>query len=291
MRKVTEIFNIKPRTFSFELFPPKTDKGWDKLMNTLDDLVSLKPDYFSCTYGAGGGNRGKTLDICEHIQNTYDIPAVAHLTCVLNSREQIRGILQDIYDRGIRNILALRGDPPLDQPDWKPGPEHFRYSCELAAFIREHFKDEFAIGVAGFPEGHILCPDRDQDAQFLKNKLLHGADFVVTQLFLDNQFYTDYVDRLRGIGVNARVIPGILPIANYDRLLQFSERDGITIPQNIQDSFIPLRDDKEATREAGKQFAVEQCRGLLKAGAPGLHFYTLNKSQPVADILKAIRSE
>src|SRR5262249_29187843 len=153
----------------------------------------FKPDFFSCTYGAGGGSRDKTLDIVEHIQKTHHIPSAAHLTCVLNTKDDIKGILDTMASRGIRNVLALRGDPPKENPDWKPGPEHFQVSSELVAFIREHFGQDFVIGVAGFPEGHILSPNKDFDARVLKGKIDAGADFVITQLFFNNQDYFDYM--------------------------------------------------------------------------------------------------
>jgi len=289
MKKITDIFNQKSRTFSFELFPPKTEQGYTHLQATIAQLAALNPDFFSCTYGAGGGNRDKTFDIAQHIQTEYGIPAMPHLTCVLNTRTQIQNILEDIKSRGLLNILALRGDPPMDQPDWQPGPQNFRFSYELCAFIRTHYGEDFAIGVAGFPEGHILCRDPQKDSLFLKNKLSSGGDFVITQLFLDNTFYFHYVRRLMDIGVNTRVIPGILPIANYNRLLEFSTRDGITIPKRVKEIFEPIKDDPEKTLEAGKAYAIEQCRDLLAGGAPGIHFYALNKLQPVAEILEAVR--
>ncbi|HSV43963.1 MAG TPA: methylenetetrahydrofolate reductase [NAD(P)H] [Candidatus Bathyarchaeia archaeon] len=289
MKKLTEIFKEKTRTFSFELFPPKTEQGYENLLQTIGQLAQLKPDFISCTYGAGGGNRDKTFDIAQYIQEKHGIPSVAHLTCVLNTKNQINEILNDVKARGIKNILALRGDPPQNQPDWKPGPENFKYSYELCDFIRAHFNGTFAIGVAGFPQGHILCRDLEKDALFLKNKLEHGGDFVVTQLFLDNDFYFDYIKRLANIGVTTRVIPGILPIVNYNRLPEFSTRDGISIPEKVKAIFEPIKDDPEKTLEAGKRYAIEQCQDLLKRGAPGIHFYALNKYQPVADILMAIR--
>lgn len=289
MRTLPEIFQDKQKTFSFEFFPPKTEQGYKNLIETIAQLAELKPDFISCTYGAGGGNRDKTLDIAQHVQEKHGIPAVAHLTCVLNTQNQIKDILDDIQRRGLRNILALRGDPPIDNPHWTPGPQNFRYSYELCKFIRQYFNDYFGIGVAGFPEGHPSCPDIERDAFYLKNKLQNGGDFVITQLFLDNTYYFHYVRRLTDIGVTAKIIPGILPIANYNRLLEFSKKDGITIPEKVKKIFEPIKEDPEKTLEAGKIYAIEQCRDLLAGGAPGIHFYSLNKYQPVADILKAIK--
>lgn len=289
MEKISEIFGRKEQTCSFELFPPKTDKGFTNLLGTIEQLAALKPDFISCTYGAGGGNRGKTLDVIQHIQEKYSIVGLAHLTCVLHTKDEIRGILGDIQSRAIVNVLALHGDPPLDNPDWQPGNDNFKYSSELCHFIREHFDDHFSIGVAGFPEGHVLCSDKDLDAKYLKIKIDSGADFVITQLFFDNQEYFDYVKRLRKLGVNARIIPGILPITNYPSLIRFCSLCGATVTDEVKKIFEPIADDKEATLKAGIQFAVRQCRGLLDGGAPGLHFYCLNKVSPTDKILAEVR--
>jgi methylenetetrahydrofolate reductase (NADPH) len=154
MKKLTEIFKSKPRTFSFEIFPPKTDKGYESLLETLEDLSTLPFDFISVTYGAGGSSRDRTLEIVRLIQEKYHIPALHHFTCVLHTRRDIKRIIDEIKSHDIRNLLALRGDPPRDQPDWRPGPDNFKYSSELVKFIRDHYGDHFAIGVAGFPEGH-----------------------------------------------------------------------------------------------------------------------------------------
>ena len=290
MKKITDLFKTKEKTFSFELFPPKTEEGFQKLLGTIEQLCTLKPDFISCTYGAGGGNRDKTFDIVQHIQVKHNCISVAHLTCVLHTREEIKNILSDIKRRGINNVLALRGDPPQDNPNWTPGPENFKYSSELCAFIRQNFDGHFGIGVAGFPEGHLLCRDRDRDAQYLKVKIDNGANFVITQLFFNNQDYFDYVKRLRKIGVNARVLPGILPVTDYNSLLRFCNLCGATVTDELKKIFEPIQADKDKTLEAGIKFAVKQCRELLAGGAPGIHFYALNKYHPVDAILKGIRS-
>ena len=289
MKKIKDIFREKGKTFSFELFPPKTEEGFRNLLNTIDGLCALEPDFISCTYGAGGGGREKTLDVVQHIQDKHAVAGLAHLTCVLHTKEEIKNILKDIQSRGIRNVLALRGDPPQDNPRWKPGEDSFRYSCELCAFIRQNFGDYFTIGVAGFPEGHILCPDRALDARYLKIKIDNGADFVITQLFFDNKDYFDYVARLRSLGVTNRVIPGILPITHYKNLVKFCALCGATITPEVKEIFEPIQDDQERTLKAGIDFAVRQCRELLDGGAPGLHFYCLNKISPTDKILSEIR--
>lgn len=288
MSRITDLFASTSKTVSFELFPPKTDEGYAKLLSTIEQLCGLKPDFFSVTYGAGGGSRDKTLDIVQHVQNRHGISGVAHLTCVLHTKSEIKRILEDMSSRGIRNVLALRGDPPANQPDWKPGPDNFHYSSELVTFIRQHFGKDFSIGVAGFPEGHLLCPDREKDADYLKLKIDAGADFIITQLFFDNKDYFDYVARLRKRGIQARVLPGILPITNYAGLVKFCATCGATISPDVKRIFEPIQNDPEATARAGIDFCVRQCRDLLSGGAPGLHFYTLNKLSPVDQIVKQL---
>ncbi len=289
MKRIRDLFLQHAKTYSFELFPPKTDKGFENLLKTIAQLCELKPDYISCTYGAGGGNREKTFDVVQHIEEHHHVIGMAHLTCVLNTKDDIRTIVEDIKARGIRNILALRGDPPKDQPDWQPTEDNFKYSSELAAFIRAKYGDYFGITVAGFPEGHLLCPDRDKDAEFLKLKIDAGADFVITQLFFDNRDYFEYVERLRKIGVQVRVIPGILPITDYKALQRFCAVCGATVTDEVKKIFEPLQDDQDATLKAGTEFAIRQCQELLDGGAPGIHFYCLNKAHPTAEILAGVR--
>jgi methylenetetrahydrofolate reductase (NADPH) len=278
-------------SISFELFPPKTEEGYQKLLGVIDQLAGLKPNFISCTYGAGGGSREKTLDIVEHIQKKHHIASVAHLTCVLHTKEEIRAILEDMKRRGIHHVLALRGDPPRDNPDWKPGPDNFQYSCELVAFIRKQFGSYFTIGVAGFPEGHVMAPNRDMDAKYLKSKVEAGADYIITQLFFKNQDYFDYVHRLKRMGIKTPVIPGILPITDYNALVRFCGVCGASIPDQVHEIFKPLAEKPEEMLQAGIDFAVKQAKELLHKGAPGLHFYTLNKLSPTDTILKAIKNK
>ena len=289
MALLSRVFESKPKTFSFEVFPTGTPEAYAKLFVTLEELCALKPDFISCTYGAGGGSREKTFDIVERIQKVHGVPAMAHLTCILHTRAEIEEILKTFEARGIDNLLALRGDPPKDAAATKPSD--LRYSCELVALIRERLGKKVSIGVAGFPETHTLAPDADADAAYLKQKVLAGADFVITQLFFDNRRYFDYVERLRKIGVNVRVIPGILPILDYEGLKRFCERCGAGIPKEVHEIFTPLAGDPARTVEAGVEFAIRQCRELLAGGAPGIHFYTLNKSYSVKQILRSLRSD
>ncbi len=288
MEKLTDIFNTEPRTFSIEIFPPKTEKGMESLCVTLEGLARLKPDFVSVTYGAGGSSRDTTLSIVRLVQEKYKLLAMHHFTCVVHTKTEIKAILDELKGLDIRNILALRGDAPKDRPDWTPGPENFKYSSELVEFIRENYGDFFSLGVAGFPEGHPLAKDREFDAEILKKKVDAGGEFVMTQLFFDNELYFDYVRRLRALGINARVIPGVLPITNYESAINFCKSCGASVPQKVHDIFKPIADDKEKTLETGTRFAIGQCRDLLDGGAPGLHLYTLNKIEPVRTILKSL---
>ncbi|MFA5087931.1 MAG: methylenetetrahydrofolate reductase [NAD(P)H] [Candidatus Omnitrophota bacterium] len=290
MKKITEIFREKKATYSFEFFPPKTEEGHQRLLATINLLARLKPDFMSVTYGAGGGNRERTFDVAQHIQEKHGITSVAHLTCVGHTKDEIADILENIKNRKINNVLALRGDPPKDNPNWKPGEENFKYSSELCRFIKKQHPDYFSIGVAGFPEGHVLCKDRDLDAKFLKMKIDNGADYVITQLFFDNRDYFEYVRRLRKLQVNARIIPGILPVTDYQNLIKFCSACGTTITEEVKEIFEPIEQDKEKTLQAGVKFAIRQGQELLAGGAPGLHFYTLNKVSPVDMILPQVRA-
>lgn len=288
MKKLSEIILKKP-TISFEFFPPKTEKGLENLFKTIGDLAQFQPDFMTCTYGAGGGSRDHTLNIVRHIQQQHHIPAVHHLTCVCHSKTELKDILSRIQDAGVRNVLALRGDAPKDNPNWTPGPENFKFSSELVAFIRQHFADYFGIGVAGFPEGHLLSPDRNTDVRHLKIKMDAGADVIITQLFFDNQDFLDYLRRVRQEGITKPVIAGILPITDYKALLRFTEVCGATVPQVVHDIFQPIQDDPEKVIEAGIAFALRQCRELLEHNVDGLHFYVLNKLSPIDRILPELK--
>ncbi len=288
--KIKELFEKKEKTFSFEIFPPKTPEGDIKLIHeTLKELSLLKPDFVSCTYGAAGGNKDKTLALVEHIQKAYDIPSMAHLTCISHTKDEIHEIVKKIKAKGIQNILALRGDPPRDNPDMVPGIDNYKHSSELITFLRHEYKDDFCLGVAGFPEMHPLSPTRESDIKYLKHKIDCGADFIITQLFFDNQIYFDYVKSVRSAGITKRIIPGILPITSYDGLIKFCNTCGATVPEKVHKIFAPIKDNSEQIVKAGIEFAIAQCKELLSNGAPGIHFYSLNKVQPLKDIISSVR--
>lgn len=287
IRKITDIFREKERTYSFEFFLPKTEQGREKLLAAAGVLKELKPDFFSVTYRSGGATRQLTAEVCDELQKRFGIPTMHHFTCIGQSRAELAETINEIRKRNIRNILALLGDPPQVE-GWQPAADSLQYCYQLIELIRTH-SDFFSIGVAGFPEGHIDCPDKEIDSKYLKVKIDAGAEFVITQLFFNNKDYFEYIDRTKKLGVKVRIIPGIFMITDYQKLLRFCKSLSLPIPQHIHDIFRPLDGNDEALYETGIQFAVEQCNELLSGGAPGLHFYTMNKFGPARDILSRIK--
>lgn len=287
--KITDIFEKKDKTLSLEFFPPKEDSQLDSFFNVVEELISLEPDFLSVTYGAGGSTRDRTMEISTEIQDRYHIPIIHHITCVGHSRTQLIEILDLMKINKIMNILALRGDPPRGVKEWKPTANGFSYAYELCDLLRTSYDGHFSYGVAGFPEGHPESPNKDLDAKFLKNKIEHGAEFVLTQLFYENQFYYDYVSRLRNIGVTTRIIPGILPILNFKNAKNFSAFCGATITPRFHDLFEPINGDLAAMEKKGVELAIDQCIDLLKNGASGIHLYTLNKLNPIKEIIHGLK--
>jgi methylenetetrahydrofolate reductase (NADPH) len=273
---------------SFEFFPPKTDEGDRNLLEkTIPALLQTKPDYCSVTYGAGGSTRDKTLMIVDRIQKEHRLTAVAHLTCVSATKEDIRSLLEQIKTLGVRNVLALRGDPPGGGA-FKMTQGGFEYSNQLVEFIREF--DHFSIGVAGFPEGHIACKQgKHVDWGYLKSKIAAGADYVLTQLFFDNADYYEFRDYLHKQGVNVPIVPGIVAILNTAQIKKFTAMCGARIPESLGAKLDAIGSDDAAATEFGIEYATQQCEDLLRHGAPGIHFYTLNKAHSTVQVLKNLR--
>lgn len=270
---------------SFEFFPPKTDEGDKALLEKhIPALLQSKPDFCSVTYGAGGSTREKTLMIVDRIQREHQLTALAHLTCVNHTREQVGELLQKIKAVGCRNILALRGDPP-GGAEFQVTPGGFEYSAQLVQFIRA--QGGLGIGVAGFPEGHIACKQgKHADWQHLQEKIAAGADFVITQLFFDNADYFEFRDHLTRRGVNVPLVPGVLAILSATAVKRFTQLCGAKIPPPLAAKLEALGTDDAAAAEFGVEYATRQCEELLKAGVPGLHFYTLNKAASTVRVLK-----
>jgi methylenetetrahydrofolate reductase (NADPH) len=294
IKKITDIFKQKKRNkepvFSFEVFPPKTPGGTKKLFYTIETLAGLEPDYISVTYGAGGSTSKNTLDIIRKIQMRFGITCMHHFTLVNQTAEELTRHIDFMMRAGVRNVLALRGDPPREMGNrFKKIEGGLEYCYELIDLIKEVGGDYFSIGVAGFPECHIECPTEELDSGYLKLKAEHGADFVVTQLFFDNSSYSRYVDRLSDAGVRMPIIPGVLPITDYRKLLKFCDTCGAYICWDVHKIFAPVARDITETLKRGIKFATQQCEDLLTRGAPGIHFYSLNKTEPVRTIWKHLR--
>ena len=273
--------------FSFEFFPPKTEEGERKLRETLGTLRELEPDFVSVTYGAGGSTRGLTVELTRWIKRDLGIEAMSHLTCVGASREELHTVLDRIADGGIDNVLALRGDPPRGETDWRPHPGGLHYSTELAQLIAAAYP--FAIGAACFPEVHPQSPDLAHDLRFLRHKLDAGVSFFITNLFFDNEMYFRFVEEARAAGIEAPIIPGIMPVTNVGQIKTITGMCGATIPGSLLEQLERRADDPDAVLQLGVSYATLQCAELLARGAPGVHFYTLNKSHATRAILSALR--
>jgi methylenetetrahydrofolate reductase (NADPH) len=271
---------------SFEFFPPKTDEGDRNLFEkTIPALMEAKPDYCSVTYGAGGSTREKTLMIVDRIQKQHGLTTVAHLTCVCSTKDEIRDLLKQIRAVGVKNVLALRGDPP-GGGEFKMTPGGFEFSNQLVKFIRE--QEGFSIGVAGFPEGHIACKEgKYVDWQHLKMKIDAGADFVLTQLFFDNADFYEFRDHLaKKLGVTVPLVPGIVPILSATQIKKFTAMCGARIPEKLAAKLDTIGTDDAAATEFGVEYATQQCEDLLRNEAPGIHFYTLNKAPSTVKVVK-----
>jgi methylenetetrahydrofolate reductase (NADPH) len=286
--RVSEILVQRRPAFSFEFFPPRTDEGQRTLEETLAVLKDDRPDYISVTYGAGGSTRERTVEITKWIKQDLGIEAMAHLSCVGEPAPRVEQILEEIASAGIENVLALRGDPPRGESEWKPHPGGLHYSIELIERIRHGF--DFCIGAACFPEVHPEAASKEDDLAYAKRKVEAGAGFLITQLFFDNELYFDFVDDARAAGIGVPIIPGIMPVTNYGQIKRFTEMCGASIPDELERELNGRADDPEAVAELGVAYATLQCSDLLARGAPGIHFYTLNRSPATRAILAALRA-
>ena len=276
----------KRPVISFEFFPPRTDEGDKALLEKhIPALKQMNPDFCSVTYGAGGSTREKTLMIVDRIQREHQLTALAHLTCVNHTREQVGELLQKIKAIGCRNILALRGDPP-GGGEFQPTPGGFEYSRELVKFIHE--QNGFNVGVAGFPEGHVACKaGKHADWQHLKEKVDAGAHFVLTQLFFDNADFFEFRDHVTSkLKVNVPLVPGVIAILNVAGIKKFTQLCGAKMPAALGAKLDTIGADDAAAAEFGIEYATKQCEALLQAGVPGLHFYTLNKAASTVRVLQ-----
>lgn len=285
--RIAEIY--RPGTFglSFEIFPPKTADGDAALWENVARLAALGPAFISCTYGAGGSTRTRTVELCQEIQTRFGVTATSHFTCLGGTRSELCDWLALARARGITNIMALRGDPPAGQTEFKQVAGGLKYANELVALIRAEFPD-FGIGVAGYPEKHPEAPDPDVDLSNLKRKVETGADAVFTQLFFDNDNFFRFRDRCVKAGIAAPIVPGIMPVLNFAQIKRITSLCGAVLPSDFAANLEAAQDDKDAQFRIGVDYAVRQCRDLIDRGIPGIHFYVLNRSQACEEILAAL---
>jgi len=285
--RIDALFGRGRPTISFEFFPPKTEEGFASLFRTIDELRPLNPSYVSVTYGAGGSTRSRTVALVERIQRELGIRAMAHLTCVGHTRQEIGRIVDELWDSGIRNVLALRGDPPAGQSQFVAADGGFAHANELTEFVRG--RHDFCIGVAGYPEGHPQCLNRTRDLENLKRKLDAGGNFVITQLFFDNAEFYRFRDTARLMGIAAPIIAGIMPITNVAQIKRFISMCGAKIPHRLLLKLEAVENDPAAVLATGIEYAVMQCRDLLFNDVDGLHFYTLNRSRATVEIVQSLK--
>jgi len=280
--------NAEP-SFSFEFFPPRTDEGERNLGRALAELSRLGPTFVSVTYGAGGSatEKRKTVEIVAHLKRDYDMEAMAHFTCVGATTGELRVMLDTMRDAGIENVLALRGDPPQGETEWTATEGGLRYSRELIELIRDEY--DFAIGAAAFPEVHVHAADAESDLRYLKEKVEAGARFLITQLFFDNLAYYAFVARARDAGIDVPIIPGIMPITDAGQIQRITVMCGARIPDPVRRELELRGDQPGSVTDLGVAYATLQCADLLANGAPGIHFYTLNRSPATRAILSALR--
>jgi methylenetetrahydrofolate reductase (NADPH) len=287
--RIDKLFNLGLPTISFEFFPPKNEAGWAQLYQTIGELHSLKPSYVSVTYGAGGSTRDKTLTLTSRIQNELKIRSMAHLTCVGHTADEIGKILDELHAEGIRNVLALRGDPPAGQTNFVATAGGFGNADGLTKYIKSRPNgDDFCVGVAGYPEGHPQCLNLTRDMEHLVRKVDNGAAFVVTQLFFDNADFYRFRDAARSAGIKVPLVAGIMPILNVGQIKRFVSMCGSKIPHPLLTRLEGLESDPEAVYQAGVEYATQQCKDLLANGCEGIHFYTLNRSKATVQVVKAL---
>ncbi len=286
--RIDELLATQRPVFSVEFFPPKTETGLDLLFETVEALKPLEPDYVSVTYGAGGATRDGTVEISERIKREHGIEVMAHLSCVGETRDGLAAILDRFASIGIDNVLALRGDPPRGIDDFTPPEDGLGSAAELTGFITEGHG--FTIGGACFPEVHPEADDLASDLAYLKTKVEAGASFLITQLFFDNRAYFDFVAAAREIGIDVPIIPGVIPITSFAQVARICDLCDASIPAELESSMQRLGGDEEAEALLGVAYAARQCEELLAGGAPGIHFYALNRAPATRAVLAALRA-
>jgi methylenetetrahydrofolate reductase (NADPH) len=281
--KIKNLFSQKRFILSFEVFPPKREGNLENLYVTITELGELKPDFISVTYGAGGGTREKTIEISSRVKNGFNLEVLAHLTCVQSTKDDIAVILDLLKEENVENILALRGDPPEGTERFIKTAGGFEYANELVQFIKA--RNNFSVGVAGYPEGHIEAPSLKADMINLKRKVDAGADFIITQLFFDNDAFYNFRDQATALGIDVPMLPGIFPILNYSQIIRIATLAGVRIPPRLREKAEMNKDKPQEVEKYGIEYAIIQIDNLIKNEIAGLHLYCMNKSHPVKKIL------
>ncbi len=281
--KIKNLFSQKRFILSFEVFPPKREGNLESLYVTITELGELKPDFISVTYGAGGSTREKTIEISSRVKNGFNLEVLAHLTCVQSTKDDIARILDLLKEENVENILALRGDPPEGTERFIKTEGGFEYANELVQFIKT--RDNFSVGVAGYPEGHIEAPNLKTDMINLKRKVDAGADFIITQLFFNNDAFYNFRDYAMALGIDIPILPGIFPILNYNQIIKIASLAGVRIPPRLGEKVEKNKDKPQEVEKYGIEYAIIQVDNLIKNGIAGLHLYCMNKSHPVKKIL------
>ncbi len=289
--KVTKLWSSRQKpTISFELFPPRSPKGAEKLEKTIDALAALEPDFVSVTFGAGGSTREGSRQLVEKLKNEKKLEVMAYFACYGLGPDDINAVLDSYQALGVENVLAVRGDMPREQEDFKPHPDSLPHASDLIAFIRPRY--DFCLGAAGYPEGHIDCQSKDKDIEYLKLKVDNGAEYIISNYFYDNKYFFDFVERCRAIGIDVPILPGVMPIYSVKMMEMLAGMCGATISNEVRQGIASLPEgDKEALVNFGIEFAVGQCKELLKATVPGLHFYTMDLSKSAVGIVNRLRAD
>ncbi len=285
---IADVFSGSKPGLSFELFPPKTDEGVASLMLTIKELCKYKPDFFTCTYGAGGSTQDRTLQVAAAVKEQYKLPVASHLTCVGSTVDQLRSYLNAAIERGIDYIVALRGDPPKGESEFKAVEGGLKYANDLVRLIRSEFP-KLGIAVAGYPEVHQEAVSPESDLENLKRKVDSGGDIVVTQLFYNNDDFFRFREKCVKIGIQVPIVPGILPVTNFAQIQRIASMCKAALPKTFSDQ-LAANDASDWQFKVGVEFATKQVQELLKNGVPGIHYYVLNKSQATAAVLDAIGS-
>jgi methylenetetrahydrofolate reductase (NADPH) len=285
--KVSAAYGPGKFGLSFELFPPKTPAGEQELYRNLEQLLEFSPSYITCTYGAGGSTRDKTLEIVEQVHRRYGYPVASHLTCVGSRVDELKAYLAEAAARGVDNIVALRGDPPRGHSEFKPVAGGLTYASELVALVRSEFP-QFGIAVAGYPETHREAATPASDLANLKRKVAAGGDIVITQLFYDNADFFRFRRECLQLGIAVPIVPGILPITNFAQVQRITAMCGAGMPTELVQALEAIGDDAGRQFEIGVEFATRQVQELIDSGIPGIHFYVLNKSPATAAVLRAV---